>query len=504
MKEMEAKTENRYEYRKPQEKRKQMIAPDLFEFAYVPDWYGHLAELERLALPESWKFRKPSRETKNADTPILERYIHTIFRKQVIDFNSESDPRKADSIFHLENECVCFHTGLYTPQYKGIYGYFEINNISAFSFEIPELVDWLKINSVSIGFTEANELFAIEEKIEPIIIKKENPHIEISFGPASPFMPPEINDRVEYVVKNYPRVHVSYEEMVTDERVYADIQILMRFFGMLIGYVSYAKDIRLNIEGKDLKTWIWFNEDFSHNLRHLNGIDRFRTEYSQVKDELTNYFENWYTFSNDDYFFLPRQMFFNSNRKREIFAEDLFVQYVKILEGYHLRISGDEKKAEQLGIDILEQLKDENVKKVLSEPFKKAGSSYKPKTVAQWIQGGFLSRITLETRLKKLDEEHGAVVAGNTEYVYKESNADKYFSAIVKTRNYYSHYKPDRDGVLTFGQMCNSIDVLKCLIIMILFSHMGMDIDTAKQIMIHDDKLWMYTSCMKKDEDIEG
>ena len=51
MKEMEAKTENRYEYRKPQEKRKQMIAPDLFEFAYVPDWYGHLAELERLALP---------------------------------------------------------------------------------------------------------------------------------------------------------------------------------------------------------------------------------------------------------------------------------------------------------------------------------------------------------------------------------------------------------------------------------------------------------------------
>lgn len=136
MKEMEAKTENKYEYRKPQEKREQMIAPDLFEFAYVPDWYGHLAELERLALPESWKFRKPSRETKNTDTPILEHYIQTIFRKQVIDFNSESDPRKADSIFHLENECVCFHTGLYTPQYKGIYGYFERNNFS------DSLRDW--------------------------------------------------------------------------------------------------------------------------------------------------------------------------------------------------------------------------------------------------------------------------------------------------------------------------------------------------------------------------
>ena len=51
-------------------------------------------------------------------------------------FISESDPRKADSIFHLENECVCFHTGLYTPQYKGIYGYFERNNFS------DSLRDW--------------------------------------------------------------------------------------------------------------------------------------------------------------------------------------------------------------------------------------------------------------------------------------------------------------------------------------------------------------------------
>ena len=64
------------------------------------------------------------------------RTVHTIFRKQVIDFNSESDPRKADSIFHLENECVCFHTGLYTRQYKGIYGYFERNNFS------DSLRDW--------------------------------------------------------------------------------------------------------------------------------------------------------------------------------------------------------------------------------------------------------------------------------------------------------------------------------------------------------------------------
>lgn len=68
-----------------------MIPTDLFEFAYVPDWYGQLDELATMALPEPWKFRKPITETKNTDTPILERYINMIFRKQSIDYNTNPD-----------------------------------------------------------------------------------------------------------------------------------------------------------------------------------------------------------------------------------------------------------------------------------------------------------------------------------------------------------------------------------------------------------------------------
>ena len=48
-----------------------MLIPDLFDFAYVPDWYGQLEELAQMALPEPWKFRKPANGTKNQDTPIL-------------------------------------------------------------------------------------------------------------------------------------------------------------------------------------------------------------------------------------------------------------------------------------------------------------------------------------------------------------------------------------------------------------------------------------------------
>ena len=65
-----------------------MIETDLFEFAYVPDWYGQLEQLAEMALPEAWRFRKPQTECKNTDTPILERYLHMMFRKLSIDYNT--------------------------------------------------------------------------------------------------------------------------------------------------------------------------------------------------------------------------------------------------------------------------------------------------------------------------------------------------------------------------------------------------------------------------------
>ena len=104
-----------------------MIPTDLFEFAYVPDWYGQLDELAEMILPESWRFKKPTFETKNIDTPILERYINLIFRKQSIDHNTAPDTLSAQGFFHIENERACFHTGLYTQRYKAVYACFKRN-----------------------------------------------------------------------------------------------------------------------------------------------------------------------------------------------------------------------------------------------------------------------------------------------------------------------------------------------------------------------------------------
>lgn len=91
-----------------------ILMPDLFSFAYVPNWYSQLDMLAEMALPEPWRFKNPIYLTKNPDTPILERYIHAIFKKQLIDYKDERNPSSAADYFHIENEFCCFHTGLYT------------------------------------------------------------------------------------------------------------------------------------------------------------------------------------------------------------------------------------------------------------------------------------------------------------------------------------------------------------------------------------------------------
>ena len=95
---------------------------DLFSFSFVPNWYLQLDALAELALPEPWRFRSGSYSEKNYDTPILERYTQSIFRKQVIDYNAATDKTEQDRIILMRNEYACFHTGLYTKRYKPIYG----------------------------------------------------------------------------------------------------------------------------------------------------------------------------------------------------------------------------------------------------------------------------------------------------------------------------------------------------------------------------------------------
>jgi hypothetical protein len=64
-----------------------------------------------------------------------------------------------------------------------------------------------------------------------------------------------------------------------------------------------------------------------------------------------------------------------------------------------------------------------------------------------------------------------------------------YYKKIVSNRNYYSHYKVNWDNVLGFNQIGETIKILKSLIIMVLYSNMGMSKEEIGKIIIWDSEL---------------
>ncbi|ADL50620.1 HEPN domain-containing protein [Clostridium cellulovorans] len=389
----------------------------------------------------------------------------------------------------------------------------SIEGITTCSFFIPELIDWNDLETVEWGVTESQELIAAETKLPNIILKKENPCIEIYFEVKHSLFDPNIDDRTTFVIENRPRIRIAYKEPTEVSQVHNDIRGIMQFFGLMIGHVTDAIDIRLDISEEELKSCLYINGDFSYNMRTLGTMDKPRTKLSKINNNINSYFECWYDFYNDHKFELIRTMYFMGNRRKDIYAEDILVQYVKILEGYHLRITEEEQVASTIEKDIKNMIFTDDGKRLFTPIFEKAEWSFNTKhakAVATWIAGGFLGKVGLAERLKLLDDEYFNIIANNAIDIIKLEHRDnaseiedneqeiksKFYRKIVATRNYYSHYKLNKDNVLNFIQMCKTINVLKALILMILYSHMGMKLDDARKIVIEDSELRFETKCL--------
>ena len=104
-----------------------ILMPDLFSFAYVPNWYSQLDMLAEMALPEPWRFKNPIYLTKIQILRFWSDIFTRSLRNSLIDYKDERNPSSAADYFHIENEFCCFHTGLYTRRYKAIYACFDRN-----------------------------------------------------------------------------------------------------------------------------------------------------------------------------------------------------------------------------------------------------------------------------------------------------------------------------------------------------------------------------------------
>ena len=389
----------------------------------------------------------------------------------------------------------------------------KIEGIKSATFVIPELIDWLNVRTVDWGTTKHEEIIAVETKFPNIVLKKEQPKIEIYFEAKSSLYNSNIDDRIAFEIRNQPRIRIIYNDPLNIEALHTDIRGVMQFFGLMIGHVSDVLDIRLEIQNQNSKSWLFINEDFSYNLRTITATDRPRTMLKMVEQNIQKYFETWYDFYNNNKFELIRRMYFDSNKKKDIYAQDILVQYVRILEGYHLRITDDENISSSLEKDIKNMIFTDEGQQLFSPIFEKVGwefNSRHAKSVASWIASGFLMKTTLSRRLKLLDEKYFNIIAQNADEIArieivpipmdaKIAKDYDFFQRIADTRNYYSHYKADNKNVLNFTQICNTINVLKALIIMILYTQMGMTSDEARKIVIWDDELHFQTMCLRND-----
>lgn len=403
----------------------------------------------------------------------------------------------------------------------------DISGITSFSFAIPELINWLGIKTVFYSNTDMGDTAAGEEHLNPIILHDANPNIEIYFETKSFESSIANDDRTSITINQEPRIAVRYEQSKSIEDVMSDIECLMQFFGLLIGTVSTTNDIRLSVEGQELKSWLYFNKDFSYNTTVIDLFDKPRTYLYIIKNEIKQYYTNWRNFFFDDTFALLRRIYFSVNNKNDIFAEEVFVEYMRILDGYHTRISGDEEtkiklknaintvKKEIKNLIFTEEGKllfENTIKTVI--PGWKCNSTHKDE-IANWIASGFLSKTSLSHRLRELDEQHFKIISKNAisienqrrDMPQKQDNSNEnlvelYFKELADTRNYYSHYKLDTSGVLKSGQILDSINVLKATIISIFLEHMGMDKELIRKTLAFDSELRFQTMCLRNEDDL--
>ena len=402
----------------------------------------------------------------------------------------------------------------------------DISGIKEFSFAVPELIDWLGLKTVSYGCTDMEEMAAYEEHFRSIVINMENPYIELYFESKTFNSSTVQDDRTTITIKKEPRIKVVYDKSQEIQAVLNEIECLMQFFGLLIGTVTVASDIRLSIEGQDLKSWLFVNADFSYNTTFIDVINRPRTYLYVIEKELSCYYLNWRKFYFDDTYSLLRRIYFSVNGRKDIFAEDVFVQYMRILDGYHTRISGDEETKKKLKAvlkgstkEIKKLIFNDEGRPLFEEAIKKVIPDWKYNSahvedIAGWIAAGYLAKKALSHRLQELDNMYLSIIQKNSVNIEKESNNSEkikgksdeelsqlYFKELGDTRNYYSHYKLDKDGVLEFNQMIDSINVLKATIISIFFFHMGIEKDLIRQILAFDTELHWQTMCLRNETD---
>lgn len=412
--------------------------------------------------------------------------------------------------------CVLKSSRIYTEP-------IDVENVTNVSFTIPELSIWFNKKTVTYKQIPQKEAIAIEEAIDDVILLT-NDKLDIKLSFVSKSFDNVIHARssTSVTIEKIPTVCISYHAPVSLGRVRSDIKMNMEFWGLIIGHVSIAEDILVHfsysngIDAKDCKQ-MYINADYSYNMHAVDLFKKINTNFEMLKDSIGSIYEGWIGFYHDQKYNFLINNYFTANRMNLPSLEDVFVDYVRFLEGYEIRVSGDDGKKRaiedkikgienEIKIAIKEDEIKEKIENVMTSviPDWNLNSSHAGE-MARWISNGYIGKISLETRLKRLDDDHLNVIKKNKSIIkwdnQEEMPDDEYYKRIVRTRNFYSHFKEDDTGILTSTELAETINVLKALILLIFYENMGLSIDKARKILINDSELGFETFCLLTEEE---
>ena len=176
------------------------------------------------------------------------------------------------------------------------------------------------------------------------------------------------------MLSQHPQILIQYEDDTNLETVVNEISTIIQFFCVMIGNITGIDDIYLFYGDEKKPDKIYFNKDFSYNTKDCTPTYQHPTTFEDVSESLTKYFSNWYSFCQKSDFDFLRMMYFLENGNSKRYVEDIFVVYVKFLEGYFWRTSGEEEKAAQPAKEV--GFLAVSVGDGLSELFKSLGVDY--------------------------------------------------------------------------------------------------------------------------------
>lgn len=352
-----------------------------------------------------------------------------------------------------------------------LFGKDNIYDIDEVIFSVINLREW-------IGEPKIEK---IGDSIEPILIEESDKKVTIEFIYI------KFNEfpYIEYK----PLIKIKYNNKVNIDIVEKDISIITRFFSVLIGRLDGVEDIGIKLNGMEkyyryysTREYVHLNQEEYKELYSLEG----RTRYKNLSNNLSEYYANWKKFYQDYKNVMINYFYFLS--KPLTCIEDEFTTWCQIYDGLSIHESHIDLDAKELKKDILPILKKKELKGLMDDAFKKAGSKYKPEKVATWIKDGFIIRKAFGDRLKDICERNFNFIDRNLQDInfYSEKGKDIYYH-INKTRNYYIHLKEDDEDVLNIEQMYRLNKLLCSTFIAVILNNLGFSESEMKIILKKDD-----------------